>query len=366
MKHALVLSPLTRRWGTLVTLLVTVLAATSRADIIEQILVKVNGEIFTKTDLEARQVSALRQMGQQFDRNSDPSDAQLRGMLEQVTPDLIVNAVDEILIVQRGRDLGYRLSDDDFNRYLDNIKKDNKLEDDEQFKAALKGEGMTLDDLRRNIERQMIVQRVQQNEVQGKIAVSDDEARRYYDAHQSEFTTPQTITLREIFVAVPSDGVNINVGADEAGRGKAAKIRERALAGESYERLAADLSDSASRANAGLIGPLNVSDLAPELQKMIQAMKVGDVSGLIRTPKGYQILKLESSTPVEIAPFDQAKEQISERVYVQKRQAEFDKFLVRLRSEAIIEWKNADIQKAYDQGVAKQKAAAASSTPSSP
>ena len=44
-----------------------------RAEIIEQILVKVNGEIFTKTDLEKRQVAALRQMGQADRPESDPT-----------------------------------------------------------------------------------------------------------------------------------------------------------------------------------------------------------------------------------------------------------------------------------------------------
>ena len=64
---------------------------------------------------------------------------------------------------------------------------------------------MTLADLRRNLERQMIVQRVQQNEVLGKIGVTDEEARKYYEAHLNEFTTPPTVTLREILVAVPAD-----------------------------------------------------------------------------------------------------------------------------------------------------------------
>jgi len=337
---------------------VLTLTALGRAEIIEQVLVKVNGEIFTKTELEERQISALRQMGQQIGRDADPSDAQLRGMLEQVTPDLIVNVVDELLIVQRGRELGYRMNDEQFNRYLENIKKDNKIESDAQFEAALKQEGMTLADLRRNIERQMIVSQVQQNQVSGKIAVSDEESRRYYDAHSTEFTSPRTITLREVFVATPGDGKTLNVGADEAARAKATTIRERAMKGESFEKLAADMSDSPSKANAGLIGPLSLTDLTPELRKLIEAMKVGDISELLQSTRGYQILKLESSTPVTIVPFEEAREKISERVYSEKRQLEFEKFLERLRSEAIIEWKNQDIKKAYDAGLAKVKAAA--------
>src|SRR2546427_3682600 len=131
------------------------------AEIVEQILVKVNGEIFTKTDLEQRQVSALRQKGQQIDLKSDPSNQQLRKALDDITPQIMVDAVDEMLLVQRGKELGYKLSDEQFKGVLDNIKKENKLENEEQFQAALKAENITMVDLRRNLERSMIVQKVQ-------------------------------------------------------------------------------------------------------------------------------------------------------------------------------------------------------------
>jgi peptidyl-prolyl cis-trans isomerase SurA len=336
--------------------LIAVLGAAARAEIIEQILVKVNGEIFTKTDLETRQVAALRGMG----REVDPSDSQLRQMLDDVTPDLMVNVVDEMLIVQRGRELGYRMSDEQFESILESIKKDNKIESEEQFQAALKQENMTLADLRKQLERQMIVSRVQQNEVLGKIGVSDEEARRYYDSHLSEFTSPQSVTLREVFVSVPSDGATVNVGLDEEAREKATKIRERAIAGESFEKLAADLSDAPSRANAGLIGPLNLSDVSPDVRKLVESMKPGQVSEVLRSAKGYQILKLESITAPETQPFDQAKQEISNRVFTDKRKAEFQKYLDRLRGEAIIEWKNADVKKAYELGLEKARKAAAS------
>jgi peptidyl-prolyl cis-trans isomerase SurA len=331
--------------------------APAGAEIVEQILVKVNGEIFTKSDLEGRQVGVLRQqLGQQVDLKGAPSDAQLRQMLDEVTPDLIVSVVDEMLVVQRGRELGYRLSEEQFQSVLGNIKKDNKIENDDQLQGALKQENMTLADLRRNLERQMIMQRVQQNEVLGRIAVSQDEARKYYDAHLSEFTKSQEITLREITVAVAGDGTRINVGLDEEARETAAEIRRRALAGESFEKLAADLSSSPSRANAGLIGPFTVNDLSADLRKVIEGMKVGDLSEVLRSPTGYQILKLESSTTAETMPFEQARELISERVFTDKRRVEFDKYLQRLRAEAIIEWKNPEIKKAYDIGLERMKA----------
>jgi peptidyl-prolyl cis-trans isomerase SurA len=329
----------------------------TRAEIIEQILVKVNGEIFTKSDLEQRQVAVLRQRGQTIDLKSDLSNAQLRQALDEVTPQILVDAVDEMLIVQRGKELGYRLGDEQFKSVLDNIKKENKMESEEQFQAALKAENMTLADLRRNLERQMIQQRVQQNEVLGKIGVTEDEAKRYYESHLNEFTTAPTVTLREILVSVPADSKGLNVAADEAAKEKAEEIRKRVTTGgESFEKLAAEVSESPSKANAGLIGPLSVNDISPELRKLIETMKPGDVSELVRTQRGYQILKLETMTKTATMTLEQARDQISERVFTDKRKAEFQKYLEKLRAQAIIEWKNEDVRKAFEEGLKQQAA----------
>src|SRR5712691_2793255 len=245
---------------TVLALLVLVAAVTTvRGEIIEQILVKVNGEIFTKSDLEQRQVAVLRQKGQQIDLKSDPNNVQLRKALDDITPQIMVDAIDEMVIVQRGKELGYTLSEEQFKKVLGDIKRENKMESEEQFQAALKAENMTLAELRRNLERQMIQQRVQQNEVLAKIGVTDDEARKYYESHLGELTTPTSVTLREILIAVPADSKGLNVAADEAAKAKADAIRARVTTGgENFEKAASELSDSPSKANAGLIGPLSV------------------------------------------------------------------------------------------------------------
>ena len=333
-------------------------AVAARAEIIEQILVKVNGEVFTKTDLENRQVARLREVqGQKFDLKSDPNNQELRKLLDQLTPEILVDAVDEMLVVQRGKELGYTLGDTQFQGVIDNIKTQNKLETEEQFQAALKQEGLTLADLRRNLERQMIWQRVQQNEVVNKVAMTEDEARAYYDSHLTEFTTPASVTLREILISPPADSRGVNVAADEAANTRADAIRARAIAGESFEKLAADVSDSPSRANGGLIGPIKLDDLSADLRKMIGAMKIGDVSEPLHTTRGYQILKLETLSAKQTLAFEPAREQIADHVLGDKRKREFLKYLEKLRAQAIIEWKNEDIKKAYDEGLKRQAAA---------
>jgi peptidyl-prolyl cis-trans isomerase SurA len=342
-----------RTWAAIVLVIGVVAPGIAGADIIEQILVKVNGEIFTKTDLEARQVAALRQKGLQFDKN-DVTDEQLRQALTAVTPQIMVEAVSEMLMVQRGKELGYRLTDDQFKSIVDNIRKENKLDSEERFQAALKQENMTITDLRRQIERNVIASRVQQAEVFGKIGISEDEARKYYDTHPEEFTTNASVTLREVLVSVPNDGKALNVGLDEAAKEKAEQLRARAVAGDNFEKMAADSSDAPSKANSGLIGPISVTDLSSDLRQMVEPMKGGDITQVVRTTRGYQFFKIESMTASQKMPFEQAREQISDRVFTGKRKEEYDKYLAKLRTQAIMDWKNADVKKAYEEGLVEQ------------
>jgi len=345
---------MTRRTVTVSAALIVAFLAAPRADILEQVLVKVNGDIITKTDLEQRQIATLRQKDPTL-RPDD--DAALQKALAEITPAVIVDAVDELLILQRGRELGYAMSNEQFDSIVDNIKKENKLEDEDQFQAALKQEGMTIADLRKQLERTMIVQRVQQTEVMSKLQVTDAELKMYYDSHRDTFTTKPQMTLREILVSVPTSDRGVNVGLEEEAKAKAEDIRKRLVAGEPFARLAADLSDSPSKANGGLVGPITMDVLAPEFQQALKDLKVGDLTPVMRTGRGFQVVKLETMETATVKPFDESKDEIADRIANEKRRGEFTKFLEKLRGQAIIDWKNDEIKKAWEVGV-KQAAEA--------
>ena len=327
-----------------------------RGEILEQVLVKVNGDILTKTDLEQRQIAALRsRMAQDIDPESLKNDDQLKKALADVTPRLLVEAIDELLLVQLGRERGYRLTDQQFKEWLTALRKEQNLLEDQKFFAALKQEGMTLDDLRKSVEKQMLIQRVQQDEVGSKLSITEEEARQYYLSHQQEFTEPASVTLREILVEVPTSTeqgqAGVNVAKDDDAAKQAAAIRARLTGGEDFAKLAAEVSAAPSKANGGLIGPIALSEISESLQKMLQGMKPGDITEPIRTQRGYQILKLETLRASAVQPFDSVRDLVAERVHADRQRQEVRKFLSRLRGQAIIEWKNAELQKAYERQV---------------
>lgn len=318
-------------------------------EIVERVLVKVNGDIITQSDLEGRQGAALRM---QRANMQGMTDAQLDKILAEMTPQLIVDAVDELLLLQRGRELGYKLTDDRFKQVLEQLKKENKIETEEQFQAALKGENLTIADLRVRMEKGAIINQVQNNEVFGRISVSDGEAKAYYEAHKAEFTTPATMMLREILIAVPANKLGFSVGQDEAAKAKADALHARLKAGDSFEKAVADASEAPSKANGGLIGPISLSDIVPQLRQVLEPLKAGDITEVLRTQAGYQIYKVDTLTPVKELPWEQAREEIYGRVGTSKQAAEFAKYMQKVRGQAVIEWKNAELKKMYDQRVA--------------
>src|SRR5688572_1248933 len=323
-----------------------------QAEIIEQVLVKVNGEIVSKSDFEQRQVSALESRPELAKVASNS--IELQKAVAELTPNLILEAVDELLMIQRAVELNYSLGDTQFKEILDNIKKSNNM-NDEQFQAALKQENLTEAQLRRNIERNMRIEQVQRSEVTAKLSVSDEEARQYFESHRSEFTTPSEVMLREILIEVPTSDRGVNVAQDDEAKAKAEDVRQRLLKGEPFARLAAEVSTSASKANGGSIGPIHLDELAPQLQELLSKLKVGDVADVIRTTRGYQILKLESRTEGRSRTFEEARSDIGRRVIEGKSRLAMQKYLDQLRAQADIKWRNTELQRAYEQALAKRR-----------
>jgi peptidyl-prolyl cis-trans isomerase SurA len=338
--------------------LLAALVVPVRGEVIEQVLVKVNGDIITKTELEQRQVAALRQkLNGQVDPALLKNDEQLRKQLNEVTPQVIVAAVDELLLVQRGRELGFKLGDEQFKQVVANIRKEQGLQDEEKFKKALEQENMTIDDLRKQLERQMLIEQVQRQEVGSKLTITEEEARQYYASHPQDFTEPATITLREIFVQVPTNTTGaFNASLDNDAQKKIADARARILKGEDFAKVAAEVSDSSSKTNGGLIGPFAHDDMSPELQQLVDKMKPGDITQPLRTAKGYQLFKLEAVKTAELQPFDKVRDLIADKVAGERTRVEMRRFLSRLRSQAIIEWKNDELKKAYEKEIAAEAA----------
>jgi peptidyl-prolyl cis-trans isomerase SurA len=348
-------------------------APAPKSTIIQKVIVKVNGEIFTQTELEFEQIQALKQQNQAVQNGETLTDARIAAALAPITPALLVNAVDELLLVQHGRELGAKFTEDRFKTAIDTLKSANKdqldqyakannVTFDQAFDALLKEEGMTLAQLRVRVERAFFEQVVSQKELAKSMTLTEEEAKQYYNTHKTEFLKPATVSVREIFVNVPTTMVNnqatVSAGADDDAKAKITAARERALKGEDFVALVNEISDSSTKSNGGLMGPVPLSDLNPVIAAAIEKLKPGEISEPLRRAGGYQILKLETRVDAEPESLEKSKDAIAQKILDSRLEVEKSKFIQKLLTQAVIEWKDDNFKQMYEtERAARLKAA---------
>src|SRR3989304_1230245 len=209
-----------------------------RAETIERVVAKVNGQIITLSEFQSRQIAAAEGAG------VDP--AGVGAFLRQNNAKILQDAIDEILILQKAEDAGIRAPAAWIDEAIEGIKKENKIASDEQMQEELAREGLALAELRANIERGVLRRIVMQRDVQPKIEASEADVRAEDQRGKAaEFTKPATVTLQEVLIA-----------EDRGGLALARELVGRARAGEDFEALARTYSTAPSRANGGDLGQL--------------------------------------------------------------------------------------------------------------
>ncbi len=301
--------------------------------ILEEIVVSVNGEPITRTEIDERLRVTREATGT---READP------GLLTRVLRD----AVDERLMTQRAADLRLDVSEQDVDRILANVQAESHVESDAAFDELLRAEGMSRAKLRAATRRQLLISQVREL-ASGNLTVSNDEALKYFTAHRQDLSMPAGVTFREIQIAVPQPGAVPDRERDRA-IVKVVAAGDRLAQGTAFETVARELSESASRESGGLVGPVDAASLEPSIRTALEALRPGAVSPPLETTAGYGFLKLEDSRPAAAPTFHENREKILDVLLLEKQRVAVEALLTRLRFSAILEWKRRDLQAAYE------------------
>lgn len=303
--------------------------------ILEQIVVTVNGDIITKTEIDER----LRITRALTDGVGDDADPEL---LTRVLRD----AIDERLMTQRATELGLDVRDEDVDRVLAAVRAESHVDSDAAFNELLDREGMSLATLRVTTRRRLLIEQVRQRLV-GNLSVTDDEALRYYDTHRPEFTGRAMVRFREIVIAVPRRGL-VSDGERDRALVKVVKAGDRLAAGTEFETVAGAFSESATKASGGLVGPIEPGALEPSVLAALKLLKPGAISAPVVTADGYCFLKMEGMDAASAQTFRGNREPIVEMLLGMKQRAALEGLVGRLREAAILQWKRRDLQAAYE------------------
>jgi len=296
------------------------LAAGAPGEVLERVVAKVNGDIVTLSEFQARQVAAVQAAG------GLTSDERIERYLRENNARILQEAIDDLLLVQKAQELGMRLRPEYITDIIENIKKENNLQSDDELQQQLRREGMSLDDLKRNIERSIMRRQLLSHELESKVAVSEDEVRADYDARRAEYDRPGSLHLQEIVVKTQSGSQAL-----------ATDLVRRARAGEDFAEMARAYSSAPTRSSGGDLGRLTKGDLTPDIEKVAFALPVGGVSDPLPTPEGFRILKvLEKTEPTQV-PFEEVKADIQKRLSADRTEHEYEAYMEGLRKAAIID-----------------------------
>jgi len=292
--------------------------------LLDRVVAVVNDEAVTLSEIQEEGQPVVRKIFQDYvgperDRR-----------LEEAEKRLMQDLIDRRLMVQVAKREGMLPSAAEINGALDEIKRNNNATDDAQFRALLKSEGLTVEQVRRNIGERLAIGRLLARQVRSTIIIGEDELMKYYAANQDKFQRNPRAEIRYIVFPDPPGG--------EGGpaRARAEEVRARIAAGEDFAQVAHQVASSGGGQGGDLM-TVHRGELAPEIEAAAFGTPAGGMSPLIRTPAGWYLIKVERVDADPVAPFAEARDAIREQLFQEKFEEKRKEWLANLRAKSHIQ-----------------------------
>jgi len=252
----------------------------------------VNGQPISRAQVEKYYRSRINAQGQTA---APPSQDEALSL----TLSIVDQLVNEELMLQRAKQMGMAATDGEVEDKFTEVRSPFT---EDQFQQQLKDRGVSVDDLKQDIRRQITLDQLMTREVTAKVSPTDQDVANFYNENRSQFNVAETqYRIAQIVVTPRKDPQirnrkNDDASTDIEARRKCAALSQQLHSGADFANVAMDYSeDPVSAPSGGDLGfipesSLNQSD--PLLKKTVLSLKTGDVSDVIQLRDGYRILKL--------------------------------------------------------------------------
>ena len=306
--------------------------------IIDRIAAIVNQEVITLSEV---QETVLQQAAVARDRSSlpeagapaDPAVA-AGALTPQALHQQLRLLIDSRLQLQAAEQRGMTVTDLELHQALDDIKSRNRFASDDELSAALAAEGLTLEQYRQQLRREILIAKLVNRDVRMQVVVSDEELQRYYAEHPDEFSLPQRVKLRQLFLSAPA-AADPQMHASQ--RTKAEELLEQLRSGADFAQLARRYSDGPEAKEGGELGWFAQGSLMPALDGTAFTLPEGQLSDLLESPMGWHILQVEQREGRQSRPFEQIKESLRDRLQEQKMRQRYEEWFLELRQNAYVD-----------------------------
>jgi peptidyl-prolyl cis-trans isomerase SurA len=246
------------------------------------IVVVVNSEPITNNEIRARLSRTEVQLKKQ-------------GMVVPPRRELVAQLLERMILdkiqLQTARTSGLKVEESAIEASAQSVARQNQVTL-EEMRKRLKADGIEYSQFRAELRDDLLLTRLRQREVESQVTVSEQEIDQFLSDQQTKngaSAAPVALNLGEILVAVPENATPEQVAALQT---KAQQVLERIRAGGDFAALAAEFSASASRGTGGQMGLRSVERYPPLFVEATQTLRVGQVTGPVRSGAGFHILKL--------------------------------------------------------------------------
>ncbi|HTP35630.1 MAG TPA: peptidylprolyl isomerase [Candidatus Acidoferrales bacterium] len=319
-----------------VVVAISTLAVCAAADnppvrIIEEIAAKVNGDIITRGELEKKRADAEAEA-----RRQGLNGVRLQEAVKDVTANALRDEIDQLLLVQKGKELNINV-DGDVARRLAEIQVQAKKPNPDEFQAYVREQtGMTFEDFKDRMRRDILTQRVIGQEVMRTIVIPEPDMQKYYEEHKKEFVREEQVFLSQILISTEGKSPEQVAAAEK----KAKDLVARARKGDKFSDLASANSDDPETAkNGGYIGAMKRGLMDKQIEDLVFKMKKGEVTDPIKRPVGFLVLKVEERFEAGQASFEEVKSEVQDRMMQPKAEPKVREYLSHLREDAFLQIK---------------------------
>ena len=292
----------------------SLLSSSAPAKVIEQLIAVIDGEPYTLSNLG---VYARAKLGREFPTGDlNKINAADREVLEQF--------ITEKLLEAEVRESGIKITGEEVDQYIAQIKQRNRLSDDD-LKKVLSREGQTVESYRASVRAELEKSEIINRQVRKKVNITNEDVERYYKLNSNKYRSEDKVRLRHILFPLAERAAPDQV---QAATDKAMELYEQIAAGKDFGELAREFSQGAGRADGGDIGWINRGTLVSGIEDIaFEKLKVGEVSAPFRTGMGVHLVKLEERQTGAVLPLSAVAAKIKDELYAKALEERFARWL---------------------------------------
>jgi len=299
-------------------------ALPARAEVVDQIVAIVNDEIVTFSELK----KVLNPIYAQYEKTYEGDD--LVEKMVKARNEVLEQLINNRLLLQEARRKEIVADQKEIDERIAQIK--SRFPTEEDFTKALGMDGMTVDNLKKNVEEQLLIRGLVQQDLAHKAMISPREVEEYYREHAKDFSEGETINVCNIMIKHKARAD----GDPDKALEMISNIQKEVKNGGDFEVLAKRYSEGPNAAQGGDMGFFGRGSMMKEIEDVAFNMKVGEVSEIIKTDMGYHILYLKARRSPRMIPVQDVSKDIERELFQRKIEELKGDYVKEIRKKAFV------------------------------